>query len=55
MSVAENMGFALKMQGIHKDERAKRVQDAAKLVGLEEYLQRAIVMCQLCEVWLTHQ
>jgi multiple sugar transport system ATP-binding protein len=40
MSVAENMGFALKMQGIHKDERAKRVQDAAKLLGLEEYLER---------------
>ena len=40
MSVADNMGFALKMQGIHKDERAKRVQEAAKLLGLEEYLDR---------------
>jgi multiple sugar transport system ATP-binding protein len=40
MSVADNMGFALKMQGIHKDDRAKRVQEAAKLLGLEEYLER---------------
>src|SRR5215216_3728584 len=40
MSVADNMGFALKMQGIHKDDRAKRVQEAAKLLGLEEYLDR---------------
>ncbi|MEU4196542.1 sn-glycerol-3-phosphate ABC transporter ATP-binding protein UgpC [Kribbella sp. NPDC026611] len=40
MSVADNMGFALKMQGIHKDERAQRVQQAAKLLGLEEYLDR---------------
>ena len=40
MSVADNMGFALKMQGIHKDERARRVQEAAKLLGLEEYLDR---------------
>jgi len=40
MTVADNMGFALKMQGIHKDDRAKRVQDAAKLLGLEEYLDR---------------
>ncbi|MFI5710142.1 ABC transporter ATP-binding protein [Kribbella sp. NPDC051620] len=40
MSVADNMGFALKMQGIHKEERAKRVAEAAKLLGLEEYLER---------------
>ncbi|TCO46322.1 multiple sugar transport system ATP-binding protein [Kribbella antiqua] len=40
MTVADNMGFALKMQGLHKDERAKRVADAAKLLGLEEYLER---------------
>ena len=40
MTVADNMGFALKMQGIHKEERAKRVQEAAKLLGLEEYLER---------------
>jgi multiple sugar transport system ATP-binding protein len=40
MSVSDNMGFALKMQGIHKEERAKRVQEAAKLLGLEEFLDR---------------
>src|SRR5215216_5653156 len=40
MSVADNMGFALKMQGVSKDDRAKRVQEAAKLLGLEEYLDR---------------
>jgi multiple sugar transport system ATP-binding protein len=40
MSVADNMGFALKMQGIHKDDRARRVMEAAKLLGLEEYLDR---------------
>jgi multiple sugar transport system ATP-binding protein len=40
MSVADNMGFALKMQGIHKDDRAMRVQEAAELLGLEEYLER---------------
>jgi multiple sugar transport system ATP-binding protein len=40
MSVADNMGFALKMQGVSKEDRAKRVQEAAKLLGLEEYLDR---------------
>lgn len=40
MTVAENMGFALKMQGVHKDERNRRVEEAAKLLGLEEYLSR---------------
>ncbi|MDQ3104108.1 MAG: sn-glycerol-3-phosphate ABC transporter ATP-binding protein UgpC [Actinomycetota bacterium] len=40
MSVADNMGFALKMAGISKEDRAKKVQDAAKLLDLEEYLDR---------------
>ena len=40
MTVAENMGFALKIAGIHKDERAKRVLEAARLLDLEEYLGR---------------
>jgi multiple sugar transport system ATP-binding protein len=40
MSVADNMGFALKMQGVSKEDRAKRVQEAAKLLGLEDYLDR---------------
>jgi multiple sugar transport system ATP-binding protein len=34
------MGFALKMQGVSKEDRAKRVQEAAKLLGLEDYLDR---------------
>ena len=40
MTVAENMGFALKIAGVHKDERASRVLEAAKLLDLEEYLGR---------------
>ncbi|MDQ4084746.1 MAG: sn-glycerol-3-phosphate ABC transporter ATP-binding protein UgpC [Actinomycetota bacterium] len=40
MSVGENMGFALKMAGVSKDERERRVQDAAKLLGLEDFLER---------------
>jgi multiple sugar transport system ATP-binding protein len=40
MSVADNMGFALKMAGIAKDEQKRRVQEAAKLLGLEDYLER---------------
>ncbi|WP_203136037.1 ABC transporter ATP-binding protein [Microbacterium sp. JZ31] len=40
MTVAENMGFALKIAGVSKDERAKRVQEAAKLLDLEPYLNR---------------
>ena len=40
MSVAENMGFALKIAGINKDERASRVLEAAKLLDLEPYLSR---------------
>jgi multiple sugar transport system ATP-binding protein len=40
MTVAENMGFALKIAGIGKDERATRVLEAAKLLDLEPYLNR---------------
>jgi multiple sugar transport system ATP-binding protein len=40
MNVGENMAFSLKMAGIDKSERAKRVQDAAKLLDLEDYLDR---------------
>ncbi len=40
MTVAENMGFALKIAGVNKDERATRVQEAAKLLDLEPYLAR---------------
>ena len=40
MTVADNMGFALKMKKVRKDEREKRVQEAAKLLDLEKYLDR---------------
>ena len=40
MSVAENMGFALKIAGIEKAERDRRVLEAAKLLDLEDYLDR---------------
>ncbi|GAB3535875.1 diacetylchitobiose ABC transporter ATP-binding protein MsiK [Arthrobacter tecti] len=40
MSVADNMGFALKIAGISKEERAQRVREAAKLLDLEPYLDR---------------
>jgi multiple sugar transport system ATP-binding protein len=40
MSVADNMAFALKMGKVPTDERNKRVQDAAKILGLTEYLDR---------------
>jgi len=39
-TVGENMGFALKMHGIGKDERARRVREAAKLLDLEPLLDR---------------
>ena len=40
MTVAENMGFALKIAGVSKEERAERVLEAAKLLDLEPYLAR---------------
>jgi multiple sugar transport system ATP-binding protein len=40
MTVAENMGFALKIAGVKKEERAARVLEAAKLLDLEPYLDR---------------
>ncbi len=40
MTVAANMGFALKQRGIEKEERARRVREAAKVLDLEEYLDR---------------
>ena len=40
MTVAENMAFSLKMARIDKSEREKRVQEAAKILGLTEYLGR---------------
>ena len=40
MNVAENMGFALKIAKLKKSEIAARVQEAAKILDLEDYLQR---------------
>ncbi len=40
MTVAENMGFALKIAGVAKEERDRRVREAAKLLDLEAYLER---------------
>jgi multiple sugar transport system ATP-binding protein len=37
-TVAENMGFALKMQGVHKDDRDRRVREAARLLDLDDQL-----------------
>jgi len=40
MTVAENMGFALKIAGTAKDEIRRRVEDAAKILDLTEFLDR---------------
>jgi multiple sugar transport system ATP-binding protein len=40
MSVGENMAFALKIQKVSKDEITRRVNDAAALLDLTEYLER---------------
>ncbi|HEY7042757.1 MAG TPA: sn-glycerol-3-phosphate ABC transporter ATP-binding protein UgpC [Nocardioidaceae bacterium] len=40
MTVADNMAFALKMAKVPSAERRRRVEQAAKLLGLTEYLQR---------------
>ena len=37
-TVAENMGFALKMQHVHKEERDRRVREAARILDLDESL-----------------
>ncbi len=40
MSVAQNMGFALRMAGVPKDEIKAKVDAAAKVLKLEPYLER---------------
>ncbi len=40
MSVADNMGFALKIAGTPKADIRKRVEEAAKILDLEQYLER---------------
>ncbi|MBX5272678.1 sn-glycerol-3-phosphate ABC transporter ATP-binding protein UgpC [Rhizobium sp. NLR17b] len=40
MTVAENMGFALRLAGVPKEERRKKVEDAARILQLETLLDR---------------
>ncbi len=40
MTVYQNMAFALKLRKYPKQERDKRVHDAAKILGIEELLER---------------
>jgi multiple sugar transport system ATP-binding protein len=40
MTVAANMGFALKIAGVNKDEIGTRVAEAAKILDLTDYLDR---------------
>jgi multiple sugar transport system ATP-binding protein len=40
MTVADNMGFALKIAGEPKDKIREKVQEAARILDLEEYLER---------------
>ncbi len=40
MTVAENIGFHLKVKRVPKDERARRVGEAARILDLEPYLDR---------------
>jgi multiple sugar transport system ATP-binding protein len=40
MTVAENMGFALKQRGVPKAERARQVREAARILDLERHLDR---------------
>ncbi|MCT2019908.1 ABC transporter ATP-binding protein [Kocuria marina] len=40
MTVAENMGFALKIAKVSPEERRRRVEEAAKILDLTQYLDR---------------
>src|SRR6266511_2390730 len=40
MTVYDNMAFGLKLQKVPKEEIDKRVRDAARILGLEEFLKR---------------
>jgi multiple sugar transport system ATP-binding protein len=40
MTVAENMGFALKLRGVGRQERDRKVREAAALLDLDKYLER---------------
>jgi multiple sugar transport system ATP-binding protein len=40
MTVADNMGFALKISKMNKEDIRKRVEEAARVLDLEQYLDR---------------
>src|SRR5256885_5955337 len=40
LTVAANIGFPLRIAKVRKAEREKRVREVAKLLGLEDYLER---------------
>src|SRR3954467_2998776 len=40
MSVAENIGYALKVAGVPKVERDRRIAEVAKALSLEPFLER---------------
>src|SRR6266536_5882297 len=40
MSVYDNMAFGLKLRKVSKEEIDRRVQDAARILGLEDFLKR---------------
>ena len=40
MTVGDNMGFALKIAGVNKSEIKQRVEEAAKILDLTQYLDR---------------
>lgn len=42
MSVASNVGFGLAMRGVGKSDKAQKVDEALRLVGLEGYGQRGV-------------
>ncbi|GEA60145.1 ABC transporter ATP-binding protein [Vibrio comitans] len=40
MTVADNIGYSLKIQGLKKQQRRERVEEVAKVVSLGSYLER---------------
>jgi sn-glycerol 3-phosphate transport system ATP-binding protein len=40
MDVAANMGYALKVAGVPREERDRRIRETARIVGLEDFLDR---------------
>src|SRR5262245_23332797 len=40
MSVRDNMGFALQLRGVAKDEINRKVEEAARILDLQQHLDR---------------